>query len=111
MGGAHTLEILIRDMASYAYAGVFSSGVFGISDSSDWESRNSAVLEDESLRRNLEYFWFGIGKDDFVYDTTVATVDMLLGHGFRIVYHESAGGHTWENWRVYLNDFAQQLFN
>ena len=24
--------------------------------------------------------------------------------------HESEGGHTWVNWREYLNEFAPQLF-
>lgn len=110
MGGGHTLELLMRDMPSFGYAGVFSSGVFGITESSDWGERHAAVLEDADLREDLDYFWFAVGTDDFVYDTTVATVDMLTGHGFEIEYHESGGGHTWENWRVYLNDFAQQLF-
>ena len=110
MGGAHTLEILMRDMPSFGYAGVFSSGVFGITENSEWELRNAAVLEDSRQRADLEYFWFAIGKEDFLYDTTVATVDMFLGHGFTIAYHESGGGHTWENWRVYLNEFSQKLF-
>jgi hypothetical protein len=26
------------------------------------------------------------------------------------VYNESAGGHTWMNWRDYLADFAPRLF-
>jgi enterochelin esterase family protein len=24
--------------------------------------------------------------------------------------HETGGGHTWINWREYLNDFAPRLF-
>lgn len=110
MGGGHTLEILTRDMPNYGYAGVFSSGVFGITESSQWEAAHMAALQDETRREDLEYFWFAVGKEDFVYDTTVATVAMLREHGFDIEYHESGGGHTWENWRIYLNDFAQKLF-
>ena len=41
---------------------------------------------------------------------TVATVDLFKKHGFTPVYKESAGGHTWLNWRDYLNEFAPQLF-
>ena len=110
MGGAHTLEISMSDLADFGYVGVFSSGVFGINDDSSFESEHKAALEDASLKSGLEYFWFGIGDEDFLLDTATATVEMLRGHGFDVTYHESGGGHTWMNWRDYLNDFAQQLF-
>jgi enterochelin esterase family protein len=42
--------------------------------------------------------------------TTIATVDLLKKHGFDAVFKESPGGHTWINWRNYLNEFAVQLF-
>jgi enterochelin esterase-like enzyme len=36
---------------------------------------------------------------------------MLESHGFKVVYNETEGGHTWINWREhYLPDFAQLLF-
>jgi enterochelin esterase family protein len=68
------------------------------------------VLNDASLRDGLEYFWFAIGDEDFLLDTAVASVDMFRDHGFDVVYHESGGGHTWMNWREYLNDFSQVIF-
>jgi enterochelin esterase family protein len=37
-------------------------------------------------------------------------VDLLKQHGFTPVVRESEGGHTWINWRNYLNEFAPQLF-
>ena len=30
--------------------------------------------------------------------------------GIKYTYKESAGGHTWPNWRAYLTQFAPQLF-
>jgi len=42
--------------------------------------------------------------------TTKATVEMLEKHGFSPVYRASGGGHTWINWRNYLNEFTPQLF-
>jgi enterochelin esterase-like enzyme len=110
MGGAQTLDIAFGDLSSYAYVGVFSSGVFGIADNSDWESAHSAQLADAALKRDLELVWFSTGKDDFLLDTTKATVAMLEKHGFDVVYEESAGGHTWIVWREYLAKFAPQLF-
>ena len=40
----------------------------------------------------------------------MSTVDLLKKHGFAPVCQESAGGHTWLNWRDYLNEFAPRLF-
>jgi enterochelin esterase family protein len=110
MGGAHTLEISMNDLAAYAYVGVFSSGVFSINQDDSFQTTHRAALEDESLRDGLEYFWFGIGDEDFLLDTAKASVAMFEEHGFDVTYHESGGGHTWMNWRDYLNDFAQHLF-
>jgi enterochelin esterase family protein len=35
---------------------------------------------------------------------------MFRKHGFDVTYNETAGGHTWINWRHYLRDFAPLLF-
>ena len=110
MGGAQTLDIAFGDLSSYGYVGVFSSGVFGIATDSNWEQAHAAQLDDGALKRDLELVWFSTGKDDFLLDTTKATVAMLEKHGFDVVYEESAGGHTWINWREYLAKFAPQLF-
>ena len=110
MGGAHTLEIAMNDLADYGYIGVFSSGVFGINDSDDWVTERAAVLSDASLRDGLEHFWFAIGDEDFLLATARSSVEMFERHGFDVVYYESGGGHTWMNWRDYLHEFAQELF-
>jgi enterochelin esterase family protein len=110
MGGAQTLDIAMQNLSSYAYVGVFSSGVFGIADGTQWEDANRARLDDAAQKRGLELVWFSTGKDDFLLDTTKRTVAMLERHGFDVVYEESAGGHTWINWREYLDKFAPRLF-
>jgi enterochelin esterase-like enzyme len=110
MGGAQTLEISMSDLDEYGYIGVFSSGVFGINDNDDFQTEHMTMIDDAALKDGLDYFWFGVGDQDFLIDTTKATVDMFREHGFDVVYHESGGGHTWMNWRDYLYDFAQHLF-
>ena len=42
--------------------------------------------------------------------TTRSTVELLKKHGFKPVFLESEGAHTWLNWRDYLAAFAPQLF-
>ena len=110
MGGAQTLDIAFGDLASYGYVGVFSSGVFGIDNSTDWETSHGAQLDNAAAKNDLHLVWFSTGKDDFLLGTTKATVAMLEKHGFDVVYEESTGGHTWINWREYLAKFSPQLF-
>ena len=124
MGGSQTLNIAMAHPDRFAYIGVYSSGLLGVfpvggrggaaapaaTGPADWETRNAAALSSASMKKGLKLFWFSTGKDDFLLDNTVATVDLFKKHGFTPVYKESAGGHTWLNWRDYLNAFAPQLF-
>jgi enterochelin esterase-like enzyme len=76
----------------------------------EWAKTNEAVLANSALKKGLKVFWFATGKEDFLLTTTNATVELFKKHGFNPVYKESAGGHTWINWREYLNEFAPMLF-
>src|SRR5205823_3021586 len=109
MGGAQTLGIAISHLDKFAYLGVFSSGIFG-GASGSWESERLKTLDDAALKEGLKLLWFGTGSEDFVLSATKETLDVLKKHGFHAVYKESTGGHTWTNWRNYLNEFAPQLF-
>ncbi|HET9362410.1 MAG TPA: alpha/beta fold hydrolase [Vicinamibacterales bacterium] len=126
MGGNQALNIAIPNLDRFAYIGVYSSGLFGAfpqrgrggppappaaaSGPTEWETRYAAKLADANVKKGLKLFWFSTGKDDFLLGTTVATVDLFRKHGFTPIYQESAGGHTWLNWRDYLSEFAPQLF-
>ena len=75
-----------------------------------WQKKHETDLANADLKNGLKLLWFGTGKDDFLVKTTEATVDLLKKRGFDVVYKESEGGHTWLNWRDYLNEFAPALF-
>jgi enterochelin esterase-like enzyme len=117
MGGAQTLNIAFGHLDGYGYIGVFSSGVFGIAGgrngaapSRQWEEGHKATLDNADLKKGLRLVWFGCGKEDFLLQTSNATVGMLKDHQFDVVSRESAGGHTWLNWRDFLSEFAPLLF-
>ncbi len=76
----------------------------------EWEKANAATLDDAALKKGLKLLWFATGKEDFLLTTTQATLELLKKHGFAPVYRETAGGHTWINWREYLAEFTPQLF-
>ena len=109
MGGGQTLNLAMAQPKDFAYVGVFSSGLF-LRDPSQWEKENQATLDDAGAKEGLKLFWFCTGKDDRLMDSTKRTVELLRKHGFKVEFDESAGGHTWVNWREYLNEFAPQLF-
>jgi enterochelin esterase-like enzyme len=131
MGGNQTLNIAIPHLDQFTYVGVFSSGLFGpgggrgpapapgaapatpppppMPDAA-WEQHHLAMLDNAAVKKGLKVFWFATGSEDRLMPTTKATVDLFKKHGFTPVFKESAGGHTWANWRDYLHEFAQQLF-
>ncbi len=117
MGGMQTLNIAFGHLDDYGYIGVFSSGIFGIAGgrgnaqpSQQWQEQHKAVLDNPQLKQGLKLLWIGCGKDDFLVQTSNATVAMLKNHHFEVVSRESEGGHTWINWRNYLHEFAPLLF-
>jgi len=133
MGGAHTLWIAVPHLDKFAYIGVYSSGLLGLVGGPvggrggapatpppagpspqliAWETQNQAILDNAALQKDLKLFWFASGKDDFTVPESVpkGSVEVLNRHGFHAVYEESPGGHTWINWRNYLNEFAPKLF-
>jgi enterochelin esterase family protein len=52
----------------------------------------------------------GYGKTDIAHDNSIAMLQMFDRHGLKYDARETPGGHTWYNWRHYLNDFAPLLF-
>ncbi|MCA9046753.1 MAG: hypothetical protein KDA69_20655, partial [Planctomycetaceae bacterium] len=117
MGGAQTLNIAFENLDDFGYVGVYSSGVFGIAGgfggqppSTEWEDARKNTLDNPSLKAELKLVWFATGKEDFLIETSRKTVDMLKSHDFEVTYVESAGGHSWPNWRDYLAEFAPKLF-
>ena len=121
MGGGQTLEMAISNPDKFAYVGVFSSGLFGAfpgnrngapvpATDPKWEERHLAGLDNAKSKKGLKLLWFSTGTDDFLLETSRKSVDLLKKHGFNPVYVESTGGHTWINWRNYLNEFTPQLF-
>ncbi len=117
MGGGQTLNIAFPNLEEFAYIGVFSSGIFSLGRRSpqdesqpSWEEQNKEVLNNTELKKGLKLIWFATGRDDFLIETSRSTVELLKKHGFDVVFKETEGGHTWINWRNYLNEFAPQLF-
>jgi len=110
MGGQQTLNIGLPNLDKFSQIGVFSSGWFGQDGAATFEKNNQALLSDPKLNDRIKLFWLATGKDDFVLPSTKSALAMLDQHKIRYMYKETDGGHTWPNWRAYLNEFAPMLF-
>ena len=55
-------------------------------------------------------YYISLGADDFVKKLNTDFKKKLDTGGYRYMYIETTGGHTWDNWRRYLIDFAPRLF-
>jgi enterochelin esterase-like enzyme len=131
MGGNQTLNIALPNLEKFGYVGVFSSGLLNVfarqapgagsppaanapaqitPAGEAWLKQHQAKLDDANLKKGLKLLWVGIGKDDFLLNSSRSTVELLKKRGFAPISRETEGGHTWINWRNYLNEFAPQLF-
>jgi enterochelin esterase family protein len=113
MGGGHTQTITNNNPGMFSYIGVFSMGImnFGGQNQDTAKIRQERDVKIEALKNSgYKLYWIGVGKDDFLYQNVVTMRGILDKHNFRYIYRESAGGHTWTNWRIYLSEFAPLLF-
>jgi len=102
MGGGHTLSVTNEYPGTFAYICPLSIGI------------NADQNIDEKLqgvkKAGYKLYWFACGQEDFLWDRAKILDAALTRNGLEHTFFVSGGGHTWANWRVYLNTFAQLLF-
>jgi enterochelin esterase-like enzyme len=104
MGGAHTIQNGLTHPELFHYAGVFSMTGGGEA----YEKANDAALKQGAKSFKLVYYAYG--KEDPIVRNSQQLRGTLDKYGIKFVLHETGGGHTWINWRQYLNDFLPRLF-
>ncbi len=126
MGGYHTMHISHYYNQMFDYVGLFSATMacFPHKDHGTKDVVLSFAPTKDAPRvyRNVEkdlarqfaaqpkLYWIAIGKDDFLYAENVQYRALLDKNGYAYEYHESAGGHSWANWREYLAMFVERVF-
>ena len=117
MGGGHTFAISLAYPTTFDYYGLFSAGLHlgtGSRNQSFAEQiKNDPDFAQQSARlfgSKPKLYWMGMGKTDFLYQSTVDLRDYWDSKGYKYEYVETDGGHIWRNWRIYLTMFAQKIF-
>ena len=103
MGGGHTLSVTNEYPGVFGYICPLSMGV-----------RDTQTDIDEKLqgvkKAGYKLYWVGCGSEDFVFEMAKRLDAALTRNGLEHTFHITTGGHTWANWRIYLNTFGQLLF-
>ena len=125
MGGFHTMHTAALLNQSFDYVGIFSAlyvphtkqphaerniemSYLALSDKPAY-NQTEALLQ-QQFANPPQLYWIACGVDDFLYEDNVIYRKYLDDKQYPYEYHESAGGHSWENWIDYLTIFAQRIF-
>ena len=61
-------------------------------------------------KAGVKLYFLACGNTDFLFEGSKTLDKTLTEQGLQHEFFVSEGGHTWANWRLYLNTFAQKLF-
>jgi enterochelin esterase family protein len=110
MGGGHTLRVLTTHPDQFAYVGIWSAGLFG-GDPDQWAEQNAEFLAGkDKVNGAVKHLEIVVGDQDFALRGSQALDSVLESHDIAHEFRTSDGGHTWINWRHYLNELAPKLF-
>ena len=99
MGGGHTIT------ASTLYPALFDY-ICPLSAAGSATPEQIAALK----KAGVKLYFLACGDADFLFQGSQALDKTLTEQGLDHIYFVSDGGHTWANWRLYLNTFAPMLF-
>ncbi len=110
MGGGQTLRVLVTHPDQFAYYGIWSAGLFR-GNADEFAKQNAAFLaKAEEVNKGVKLLAITVGKDDFALAGSKVLAEALKKHGVKNELTLTEGGHTWINWRHYLNEMAPKLF-
>jgi enterochelin esterase family protein len=111
MGGGQTTRVITTNPDQFAYVAVWSAGV-NPQTTADFEKRAAALLDrPEQTNKQIKLFSISCGeKDTLAFNGSKNLAEVLKKRGVQHELNISGGGHTWINWRRYLNDLAPRLF-
>ena len=102
MGGGHTIAASQLYPSMFDYICPLSMGA---------NPTEESIKQLQGLKKDgYKLYWLACGNTDFLFERAKALDQTLTEQGLRHTFFVSEGGHTWANWRLYLNTFAPLLF-
>ena len=110
MGGGQTTRVLTSHPDQFGYMAIWSAGLFG-GDPAAFERQNEAFLKNAAaVNKSVRLLEVTVGDKDFALAGSKALSEVFARHGIKHELKVTGGGHTWINWRQYLNELAPKLF-
>jgi len=114
MGGGHTITTSLMYPGFFDYICPLSMGIgmrFGNNQDNQEEIMKNYENQFKGLKKEgYELYFLACGSSDFLFESAKTLDQMLTDTGNKHTFFVTPGGHTWSNWRIYLNTFAPQLF-
>ena len=114
MGGGHTITTSLMYPGFFDYICPLSMGIgmrFGNNDANQEEIMKTYETQFKALKKaGYKLYFLACGDSDFLFESAKTLDQMLTDNGLKHTFFVTPGGHTWSNWRIYLNTFAPQLF-
>jgi len=106
MGGGHTISCTNLYPGFFQYICPLSMGI-RVND----ENRARYDAEFRAVKKaGYKLYWVACGDSDFLIESAKTLDATLTRLGMKHTFFVNSGGHTWTNWRIYLNNFAPLLF-
>jgi enterochelin esterase-like enzyme len=110
MGGGQATRVMTTHPDDFAYIAIWSAGLFG-GNSDAWAKLNESFLAGaDRFNKRVRLLSISVGDQDFALNGSKGLSEVLKSHDIKHDLHISGGGHTWINWRHYLNEMAPRLF-
>jgi enterochelin esterase family protein len=110
MGGGQTLASLIASPDKFSYVAIWSAGI-NLQRYPDFEQKNAPFLDSAGkLNQQLKLLSIRVGDKDFALEGSKSLAELLKKKGINHELNIGGGGHTWLNWRQYLDELAPRLF-
>lgn len=105
-GGGQSLFTALSNLDKFAWLASYSAYL----TPQVMEAYFKEKIDSKALNKDLKLLWFGVGKDDFLYQDVVKNLEYFDKKkiGYKSMITE--GGHTWMNARLYLAETLQKFF-
>ena len=106
MGAGHTISATLLYPGFFSYICPLSNGI-RLTD----ENKAQYDAQFKALKKaGYKLYWLACGDTDFLIESAKTLDATLTKNGLKHTFFVNSGGHTWANWRIYLNNFAPLLF-
>ncbi|HEX2977103.1 MAG TPA: alpha/beta hydrolase-fold protein, partial [Bacteroidales bacterium] len=107
MGAGHTIRCSNLYPGFFSYICPLSNGIRVADDKAkaEYDTQFKAVK-----KAGYKLYFLACGDSDFLIESAKTLDATLTRNGLKHTFFVNGGGHTWSNWRIYLNNFAPQLF-